>query len=53
LHNEVKVILGSDKVIQDQEGSEKASDEVSTAGAKKGTATEEVPIVSTIEPQFY
>ncbi|GKG10017.1 hypothetical protein Tco_0338763, partial [Tanacetum coccineum] len=35
------------EVIQDQEGSEKASDEVSTAGAKKGTACEEVPIVST------
>ncbi|GJW34645.1 hypothetical protein Tco_0057565 [Tanacetum coccineum] len=28
---------------------EKASDEVSTAGAKKGTASEEVPIVSTAE----
>ncbi|GKC61992.1 hypothetical protein Tco_1089590 [Tanacetum coccineum] len=37
------------EVIQDQEGSEKASDEVSTAGAKKGAASEEVPIVSTIE----
>ncbi|GJR17003.1 hypothetical protein Tco_0965530 [Tanacetum coccineum] len=37
------------EVIQEQEGSEKASDEVSTAGAKKGTATEEVPIVSTAE----
>ncbi|GKC30658.1 hypothetical protein Tco_1037952 [Tanacetum coccineum] len=35
------------EVIQDQEGSEKASDEVSTASAKKGTASEEVPIVST------
>ncbi|GKG55247.1 hypothetical protein Tco_0571887, partial [Tanacetum coccineum] len=35
------------EVIQEQEGSEKASDEVSTAGAKKGTATDEVPIVST------
>ncbi|GJZ05552.1 hypothetical protein Tco_0539345 [Tanacetum coccineum] len=35
------------EVIQDQEGSEKGSDEVSTAGAKKGTASEEVPIVST------
>ncbi|GJX80875.1 hypothetical protein Tco_0329024 [Tanacetum coccineum] len=33
------------EVIQPQEGSE----EVSTAGAKKGTATEEVPIVSTAE----
>ncbi|GJR96929.1 hypothetical protein Tco_0269103 [Tanacetum coccineum] len=32
-----------------QEGSEKASDEISTAGAKKGTASEEVPIVSTAE----
>ncbi|GKA61634.1 hypothetical protein Tco_0761153, partial [Tanacetum coccineum] len=37
------------EVIQDQEGSEKGSDEVSTAGAKKGIATEEVPIVSTAE----
>ncbi|GJY12974.1 hypothetical protein Tco_0382283 [Tanacetum coccineum] len=35
------------EVIQDQEGSEKASDEVSTASAKKGTASEEVPTVST------
>ncbi|GJX47999.1 hypothetical protein Tco_0273189 [Tanacetum coccineum] len=37
------------EVIQDQEGSGKASDEVSTARAKKGTASEEVPIVSTVE----
>ncbi|GJS80451.1 hypothetical protein Tco_0730332 [Tanacetum coccineum] len=37
------------EVIHDQEGSGKASNEVSTAGAKKGTATEEVLIVSTIE----
>ncbi|GJX24505.1 hypothetical protein Tco_0228950 [Tanacetum coccineum] len=37
------------EVIQDQEGIEKGSDEVSTAGAKKGTATKEVPIVSTAE----
>ncbi|GJS71078.1 hypothetical protein Tco_0703919 [Tanacetum coccineum] len=37
------------KVIQDQEGSEKASDEISTAGEKKGTASEEVPIVSIAE----
>ncbi|GJT68270.1 ribonuclease H-like domain-containing protein [Tanacetum coccineum] len=37
------------KVIQDQEGSEKASDEVSTVGAKKGTASKEVPIVSIAE----
>ncbi|GKG20430.1 hypothetical protein Tco_0380231, partial [Tanacetum coccineum] len=35
------------KVIQDQEGSGKASDEVSTAGLKKGTASEEIPTVST------
>ncbi|GKG51534.1 hypothetical protein Tco_0541918, partial [Tanacetum coccineum] len=35
--------------IQPQEGSEKGSEEVSTTGAKKGTATEEVPIVSTAE----
>ncbi|GJX76238.1 ribonuclease H-like domain-containing protein [Tanacetum coccineum] len=35
------------EVIQTQEGSEKVSDEVSTAGAKQGTASEEVPIVST------
>ncbi|GKC43210.1 hypothetical protein Tco_1060932 [Tanacetum coccineum] len=32
------------EVIQEQEGSEKASDEVSTAGAKKGTTAEEVPL---------
>ncbi|GKC54794.1 hypothetical protein Tco_1077539, partial [Tanacetum coccineum] len=37
------------EVIQDQEGSGKASDEVSTAGKKKGTANEEVPTVSTAE----
>ncbi|GJS88074.1 hypothetical protein Tco_0770710 [Tanacetum coccineum] len=37
------------EVIQAQEGSEKGSDEVSTAGAKKGTASEEAPIVSTAE----
>ncbi|GJY65875.1 hypothetical protein Tco_0468113 [Tanacetum coccineum] len=37
------------EVIQDQEGSEKASDEVSTASAKKDTTAEEVPIVSTAE----
>ncbi|GJR32625.1 hypothetical protein Tco_1108857 [Tanacetum coccineum] len=38
------------EVIQDQESSEKASDEVSTAGLKKMvTASKEVPIVSTIE----
>ncbi|GJR22260.1 hypothetical protein Tco_0970787 [Tanacetum coccineum] len=37
------------EVIQDQESSEKGSAEVSTAGAKKGTASEEVPIVSTAE----
>ncbi|GKB86650.1 hypothetical protein Tco_0958922, partial [Tanacetum coccineum] len=37
------------EVIQDQEGSKKASDEVSTAGAKKSTASEEVPIVSIAE----
>ncbi|GJW05836.1 putative ribonuclease H-like domain-containing protein [Tanacetum coccineum] len=37
------------EVIQDQEGSGKASDEVSIARAKKGTASEEVPIVSTVE----
>ncbi|GJV77836.1 hypothetical protein Tco_1509420 [Tanacetum coccineum] len=37
------------EVIQDQGSSEKGSAEVSTAGAKKGTASEEVPIVSTAE----
>ncbi|GKF96479.1 hypothetical protein Tco_0289214 [Tanacetum coccineum] len=37
------------EVIQDQEGSGKASDEVSTPGLKKGTASEEVPTVSTAE----
>ncbi|GJZ15157.1 hypothetical protein Tco_0550834 [Tanacetum coccineum] len=39
------------EVIQDQEGSGKASDEISTAGLKKGTASEEVPIVSTAEEE--
>ncbi|GJS34618.1 putative ribonuclease H-like domain-containing protein [Tanacetum coccineum] len=38
------------EVIQDQESSEKGSAEVSTAGAKKGTASEEVPIVKS-EPK--
>ncbi|GJS44847.1 hypothetical protein Tco_0594968 [Tanacetum coccineum] len=37
------------EVIHEQEGSGKASDEVSTAGKKKGTASEEVPTVSTGE----
>ncbi|GJX97299.1 hypothetical protein Tco_0353097 [Tanacetum coccineum] len=37
------------EVIQDQESSEKGSAKVSTAGAKKGTASKEVPIVSTAE----
>ncbi|GJW02701.1 putative ribonuclease H-like domain-containing protein [Tanacetum coccineum] len=37
------------EVIQAQKGSDKGSDEVSTAGAKKGTAREEVLIVSTAE----
>ncbi|GJS41441.1 putative ribonuclease H-like domain-containing protein [Tanacetum coccineum] len=37
------------EVIQDQESSEKGSAEVSTARAKQGTASEEVPIVSTAE----
>ncbi|GKF77618.1 hypothetical protein Tco_0230088, partial [Tanacetum coccineum] len=37
------------EVIQDQGSSEKGSAKVSTAGAKQGTASEEVPIVSTAE----
>ncbi|GJV56470.1 hypothetical protein Tco_1457475 [Tanacetum coccineum] len=37
------------ELIQDQEGSEKVSDEVSTAGLKKGPVSEEVPTVSTAE----
>ncbi|GJV83179.1 hypothetical protein Tco_1523077, partial [Tanacetum coccineum] len=37
------------EVIQDQESSEKGRAKVSTAGAKKGTTSEEVPIVSTTE----
>ncbi|GJR54679.1 hypothetical protein Tco_1405200 [Tanacetum coccineum] len=36
-------------LIQDQESSEKGSAKVSTAGAKQGTTSEEVPIVSTAE----
>ncbi|GJT36089.1 hypothetical protein Tco_0926508 [Tanacetum coccineum] len=39
----------STEVIQDQEGSGKASDEISTAGLKKDTSSEEVPTVSTAE----
>ncbi|GJT18959.1 hypothetical protein Tco_0877665 [Tanacetum coccineum] len=37
------------EVIQDQESSEKGSVEVSTVGAKQGTASEKVPIVSIAE----
>ncbi|GKB73352.1 hypothetical protein Tco_0934764 [Tanacetum coccineum] len=37
------------EVVQDQESSEKGSAKVITAGAKQGTASEEVPIVSTSE----
>ncbi|GKB78087.1 hypothetical protein Tco_0944982 [Tanacetum coccineum] len=37
------------EVIHEHEGSGKASDEVSTAGKKKDTASEEVPPVSTAE----
>ncbi|GJR60612.1 hypothetical protein Tco_1502774 [Tanacetum coccineum] len=40
------ILLTGEEVIDD---GEKASDEVSTAGAKKSTASEEVPIVSTAE----
>ncbi|GKA46867.1 retrovirus-related pol polyprotein from transposon TNT 1-94 [Tanacetum coccineum] len=50
--NETKPVIQDvtpTKVIQDQEGSEKVSDEVSTASTKKGTATKEVLIVSTAE----
>ncbi|GKC33411.1 hypothetical protein Tco_1040705 [Tanacetum coccineum] len=49
---QARVVLSEDEVIDDDSSkqgrklssAEKASDEVSTAGAKKGTATEEVPI---------
>ncbi|GKA62824.1 hypothetical protein Tco_0762343 [Tanacetum coccineum] len=37
------------EIIHDQEGSGRASDEVSTAGLKKGTASQEVPTISTAE----
>ncbi|GKG03084.1 hypothetical protein Tco_0310720, partial [Tanacetum coccineum] len=37
------------EVIHEQEGSGKASDEISTAGKKKDTSSEEVPPVSTAE----
>ncbi|GJU16275.1 hypothetical protein Tco_1144241 [Tanacetum coccineum] len=44
------VILDTEiELIQDQEASGKASDEVSTAGLKKSTAREELPTVSTAE----
>ncbi|GJS78957.1 hypothetical protein Tco_0728838 [Tanacetum coccineum] len=39
----------STEVIQDRQSSEKGSAEVSTAGSKQGTASEEVPIVCTAE----
>ncbi|GKG52635.1 hypothetical protein Tco_0549747, partial [Tanacetum coccineum] len=35
------------EIIHEQEGSGKVSDEISTAGKKKDTASEEVPPVST------
>ncbi|GJS30640.1 putative ribonuclease H-like domain-containing protein [Tanacetum coccineum] len=50
--NETKPVIQDvtlTEVIQDQESGEKGSVEVSTAGAKQGTASEEVPIVSTAE----
>ncbi|GKA73075.1 hypothetical protein Tco_0779291, partial [Tanacetum coccineum] len=50
--NETKPVIQDvtpTEVIQDQESSEKGSVEVSTARAKQGTASEEVPIVSTAE----
>ncbi|GJZ33185.1 hypothetical protein Tco_0578621, partial [Tanacetum coccineum] len=61
-----RIVLSDDEVIEDdsskhgrklsecrdQEGSEKASDEVSTAGAKKGTASEEDLIVSSAVLSF-
>ncbi|GKF63892.1 hypothetical protein Tco_0187340, partial [Tanacetum coccineum] len=37
------------EIIHDQEGSGRASGEVSTAGLKKGTASQEVPTISTAE----
>ncbi|GJS83031.1 hypothetical protein Tco_0749572 [Tanacetum coccineum] len=57
---QASVVLSDDEVFEDDSskqgrkfsdegGSEKASDEISTVGAKKGTASEEVPIVSTAE----
>ncbi|GJU98872.1 hypothetical protein Tco_1328143 [Tanacetum coccineum] len=62
---QARVVLSDDEAFEDdsskqgrklsdvryQEGSEKASDEVSTAGAKKGTASEEVPICVTAEEE--
>ncbi|GKA41236.1 hypothetical protein Tco_0733829 [Tanacetum coccineum] len=50
--NETKPVIQDvtpTEVIQDQESSENGSVEVSTAGAIKDTAKEEVPIVSTTE----
>ncbi|GKA66355.1 hypothetical protein Tco_0766163, partial [Tanacetum coccineum] len=61
---QARVVFSDDEVFEDdsskqgrkladaevqEKSNEKASDEVSTAGAKKGTASEEVPIVSTAE----
>ncbi|GKG06108.1 hypothetical protein Tco_0326194, partial [Tanacetum coccineum] len=39
----------SEEEVQEKASGEKGSDEVSTVGAKKGTASEEAPIVSTAE----
>ncbi|GJW60135.1 hypothetical protein Tco_0109470 [Tanacetum coccineum] len=50
--NEIEPVIQNvtpTKVVQDQESSEKGSADVSTAGAKQGTTSEEVPIVSTAE----
>ncbi|GKG55666.1 hypothetical protein Tco_0574560, partial [Tanacetum coccineum] len=43
----MKVFKMMKEFMKKQEGSGKASDEISTAGKKKDTASEEVPPVST------
>ncbi|GKD35876.1 hypothetical protein Tco_1251385, partial [Tanacetum coccineum] len=48
LESQIKKVTPTE-IIQDQEASGKASDEISTAGLKKDTASEDVPTVSTAE----
>ncbi|GJY31199.1 hypothetical protein Tco_0414694, partial [Tanacetum coccineum] len=50
---QTRVVISDDEAFEDDSSKQgrngKASDEISIAGLKKGTASEEVPIVSTVE----